>query len=249
MGISRYGDAKDAPSPLPSAAIDAREMARSLQENAGFRKENIRLLIDEQATKAQIRGGFSDFAASPQGDDLLVIYIAGHGLHDPRPGKSDRMYLAPYGTQLSQIDSTAITFDDLEMWLSRYVKCNHTFLIFDVAHEVQGDYWKFSGRNLVNNHLLNLFSDQAGRAILVSGSAGEVSRNNADGSSPAFTRWVSRALGGEADLNQDHVVTADELFKFVTEKVREETNGNQTPRSRLPQKNGSTPLGEITARR
>jgi hypothetical protein len=249
VGISKYGDARDAPSDLPSAAADAGEMARSLQENAGFRKENIRLLLNEQATKDQIRIGFSDFAAKPQGDDLLVIYVAGHGLHDPRPGKSDKMYLAPYGTQLSQIDSTAITFDDLEMWLSRYVKCNHTFLIFDVAHEVQGDYWKFSGRNLVNNHLLNLFSDQAGRAVLVSGSAGEVSGNGSDEKSLAFTRWVSRALAGESDLNQDHVITADELFKFVTEKVREETNGTQTPRSRLPRRNGDTPIGELAVKR
>src|SRR5438874_6672074 len=132
------------------------------------------------------------------------------------------MYLATYGTQLSQIDSTAITFDDLEMWLNRYVRCNHTFLIFDVAHEVQGTYWKFSGRNLVNNHLLNLFSDQAGRAVLVSGSAGEISGNGEDGKSLAFTRWLSRGLAGESDLNQDRVVTADELFKFVTEHVRED---------------------------
>jgi Caspase domain len=245
VGISKYGDAKDAPPPLPLAAPAAAELARSLQEGAGFRKENIRVLMDEQATRDQIRAGFSDFAAKAQGDDLLVIYVAAYGLHDPRPGKSDRIYLAPHGTQLSQVEATALTFDDLEMWLSRYVKCNQTFLIFDVAHEVTGNYWKFSGPNLVSNHVLNLFSDQAGRAVLVSGSAGQVSRNATDGKSLAFTRWMSHALAGEADLNLDRVVTAGEFFRFVTEKVREESNGAQTPRSRLPKHTADSPVGEI----
>ena len=126
-----------------------------------------------------------------------------------------------------------------------YVKCNQTFLIFDVAHEVTGNYRKFSGPNLVSNHVLNLFSDQAGRAVLVSGSAGQVSRNATDGKSLAFTRWMSRALAGEADLNLDRVVTAGEFFRFVTEKVREESNGAQTPRSRLPKRTADSPVGEL----
>ena len=94
-----------------------------------------------------------------------------------------------------------------------------------------------------------LRSDNTNRAVLVSGSAGEVSRNGTDGKSLVFTRSVTSALAGEADLNQDRVITADELFRFVTQKVSEESNGAQTPRSRLPKKNGDTSLGEIAAKR
>jgi uncharacterized caspase-like protein len=192
-----------------------------------------------------LRIGFSDFAAKAQANDLLVIYVAGRAMHDPQPGSNDKMYLAPFGTQMKAMDSTAISFSDLDMWLDQSIHCNHTFIIFDVGHEVEGD-WKYPGPNLVNNHLLSLFSEQKGRAILTSGSAGEVSLARPGGQS-SFTYWLTRGLSGEADLNQDRVVTADELFRFVEEKVREDSVGKQIPRFRLPKSDANQPVGEIAA--
>ncbi len=245
VGISNYGDAKGALPALPGAAADAGAMARDLEAKAGFHKENIRLLRDESATRDNLRIGFYDFAAKAQANDLLVIYVAGRAVHDPQPGNNEKMYLAPFGTQMKAMDSTAVSFLDLQMWLDQSVRCNHAFIIFDVGHEVEGD-WKFPGPSLVNNHLLSLFSEQKGRAILTSGSAGEVSLARPDGQS-TFTYWLTRGLAGEADLNQDRVVTADELFRFVEEKVREESAGKQLPEFRLPSRNADQPVGEALA--
>jgi len=242
VGISNYGDAKGAPPTLPQAAADAGSMARDLEAKGGFRKDNIRLLRDDQATRDSLRIGFSDFAAKAQANDLLVIYVAGRAMHDPQPGNNEKMYLAPFGTQMKAMDSTAISFLDLEMWLDQSVRCNHTFIIFDVGHEVEGD-WKFPGPNLVNNHLLSLFNEQKGRAVLTSGSAGDIALNRPDGQS-SFTYWLTRGLSGEADLNQDRIVTGDELFRFVEEKVREDSGGKQVPHYRLPTGDANQPLGE-----
>jgi hypothetical protein len=247
IGVSRYGPAKDAPPLLPYAAADATELAHQLETTAGFRHENIRLMVDDQATLSQIRTGLYDFVSKATANDLMVVYIAAHGVHDPHPGRGERIYLAPYGTQLAQIDSTALSFEDVEMLLGKAVRCNHTFILFDVGHKVEGD-WKFPGRNMVNNHLLNLFSEQEGRAILVSGAADEVSQARSSQSSGAFPYWTTRGLTGEADLNQDRVVTAEELFRFVSEKVREDTGGTQNPRYRLPEKTASTPVAEVASK-
>jgi hypothetical protein len=244
VGISRYGDAKDAPPPVPGAAAAASQLATELEEKAGFRKENIRLLTDDGADPSRIRSGLFDFSARAKKDDLLLIFVAGHGLHDPRPGHAEKLYLAPFGAQLSQIDSTALSFDDFEMLLSRAVRCNHTFLIFDVGHSVDGD-WKFAGRNLINNHLLNLFSEQEGRAVMVAGSADELSQETKGGASSVFAGWLARAMAGEADLNQDRVVTADEAFRFIATKVQEETGGSQNPRFRLPRNSRETALADF----
>ncbi len=100
--------------------------------------------------------------------------------------------------------------------------------------------------SLVNNHLLSLFSEQKGRAVMTSGSAGEISLNRPDGQS-SFTYWLTRGLAGDADLNQDRVVTADELFRFVEEKVREESAGKQSPNFRLPSRNADQAVGEGSA--
>jgi hypothetical protein len=241
IGISRYGAATDAPPPLATAAADAAALATQLEQAGGFHKENVRILLDDQATLPQIRTAFYDFASKATANDLLVVYVNARGLHDPRPGKGDRLYLAPFGTRLSQIDATTLSLDDLEMLLSKSVRSNHTFLIFDVGHHIEGD-WKFPGRSLVNNRLLNLFSGQEGWAVLVSGSADEDSHVSGGGSG-VFGHWLARGLAGEADLNLDRVVTSDELFRFVSEKVRVESSGAQNPRYRLPRKNADQPLG------
>jgi hypothetical protein len=244
VGISQYGVAKDAPPPVPYAAVQARQLALELTEKAGFYKENVRLLVDEQATLPQIRSGLHDFAAKAQGDDLLLIYVAGHALHDPRSGRSDKLYLAPFGTQLSQIESTGLSFEDFEMVLNRSVRANNSFLVFDTGYEVSGD-WKFPGRTLVNNYLLNLFSEQQGRSVLVAGSGGEISLAHAGEQSSSFTYWLRRAIAGDADLNGDGVVTAREIFDYISQNVKAETKGSQTPRYRIPQKNADSAAFEI----
>jgi hypothetical protein len=109
VGISNYGAAKGAPPALPQAAADAGSMARDL-EAAGFKKDNIRLLRDDAANRDALRIGFYDFAAKAQANDLLVIYVAGRAMHDPQPGNNEKMYLAPFGTQMKAMDSTAISF-------------------------------------------------------------------------------------------------------------------------------------------
>jgi hypothetical protein len=133
------------------------------------------------------------------------------------------------------MDSTAIEFQELESLLGKNVKCNNTLLVFDVGHKLESD-WSFSGGNLVNRYLLNLFSEQEGRAVLVSSGAGQVSMEREGAGGPAsglFTYWLLQAMAGKADLNGDAVVTAEEMFGFVAERVRAESEDKQAPRFRI----------------
>lgn len=245
IGISQFGNGKEFPPPLSLAAADVRQLAQALETQAGFKPDNIRVLTDEKATLQLVRVALSDFAAKAQGNDLLVTYFATHGLHDPRPNRGDKLYLALSGTQLPTMDSTALPFSDLELMLSRSVRTNQCFLMFDVGHELRDD-WQFrAGRNLVNNHVLNLFSDKPGWSILVSASSDEVSLDNSitGKASSLFSKALAQGLGGAADLNGDGVITARELFGFVTEKVKTDSKGNQQPRFRLPAQAAEQPIG------
>jgi Caspase domain len=243
VGISRYGTGPDAPPVLSHSVADAKELASSLEEKAGFKKENIRMLLDDQASPDQLRTAFYDFVAKAQANATLVVYISAYGLNDPHPGKSDKLFLTAYGTKLSQLDSTALNFSDLEMLLSKSVRCNNTFVIFDAEHPMPAD-WRYPGKNLINNHLLSLFSDQDGRAVIVSGLAGEDSLEGKSGSGGLFADTLSRGLAGEADLNADHVVTANELFRYVSERVRQDSAGQQHPVYRLPERNVQAALNQ-----
>lgn len=244
IGVSQFGSTQASPPPLPLAAANVTEFARRLETQAGFKKDNIRLLTDEKATLELVRVAFSDFAARAQANDILVVYIVTHGLHDPRLNRGDKLYLALHGTQMPTIESTALAFSDLELLLNRSVRTNQLFMIFDVGHQITGD-WRFrSGRNLINNHLLNLFGDRPGWSTFVSGSTDEISTDRLTGgeTSSLFNYWLAEALGGASDLNGDHVVTAKEIFSFVSEKVKTESRGVQQPRYKVSTKDGAQPI-------
>lgn len=235
IGISRFGRLKGVPPDIPFAAAEAEAFVQELEKKAAFKHENIRLLTDERATLEDVRIGFSDFAAKASSKDVLVVYVSTHGFHDPRPGRADGIYLAWHGTRLDQLDSTAMAFSDIEILLNRSIRTNQCFLIFDISHQLNAD-WSFEGGkqvNLVNNRIFGVFRDKPEWPVLVSGSGGEISGPHGQSNSSRFSYWLLDALGGAADLNRDGVVTAAELFQYVSEKVKRESGGVQTPRFRL----------------
>jgi uncharacterized caspase-like protein len=44
-----------------------------------------------------------------------------------------------------------------------------------------------------------------------------------------FSHFLIRGLKGEADANQDKVITVQELFDFIRDKVRAYTGNRQSP--------------------
>jgi Caspase domain len=237
IGVSQFGPGKEAPPPIPLAAADVQELASALQKQAGFKHENMRVLLNDQARPESVRVALTEFASKAQSSDMLLIYLATHGIHDPRPNRGDHLYFALSGTQIVTLDSTALALDDLELFLSRSVRTDQAFLVFDVGHELN-DEWRFrAGQNLVNTYVLNLFNDKTSWSLLVSGSSGQTSQEHKGSGPPSslFSYWLSQGLSGAADLNGDQVVTAKELFAFVSEKVKQESGGTQLPRFRVSQ--------------
>lgn len=240
VGISRFATASQGALPdLPGAAAGARQFALDLQKHAGVAPDNLRLLIDDQATPDQIRTAFTTFAAKATGDDMLFVYVASYGLHDPF--KPENLYLAAYGSQMKALNSTAIDYETLEMLVSRNVRCNNSIFVFDAGHEVSGLPAQ-TGKNMINRYLLNLFNEQEGRAVLVSGSTNEISLRRSGTDTALFSDWLADALAGSADVNKDNVITAAELFSFIAEKVRAESKDQQIPRFRLASRVAEQPI-------
>jgi len=232
IGISRYGAGRMAPPGNYGASADAEDLASKLTSKAGFRPEHMLLLRDERAQTAQIKNAFRNFVARAKPDDLLLIYFAGCGIHDPTD--PDKIYLASYETQMHQLSETALEVSELESLLSANVRSRHTLLLFDVA-PARSETTGLSGSNLINTYLLRLFSKDQGRSVMVSAGPGEVFREREVGGrlGGMFTRWMIDAIEGKADWNRDRLVTVAEIFRYVSHHVRQETNGNQSPRYKI----------------
>ena len=75
VGINDY---RGAP-PLRTAVADAKGIRDVLVERYGFKPDHIRMLIDGEATRSRIEGGFVKLAKEAGPSDSVLIYYAGHG--------------------------------------------------------------------------------------------------------------------------------------------------------------------------
>jgi hypothetical protein len=230
VGVSQYS-AKPGLATLPSAALDARALASALTDQAGFKRENVSILTDAEASQAQIRNALRNFTARPAPDDLLIIFFAGYGLHDPLD--PSKLYLAAYDTQLGQVADTGIAVDDLKFTLGSSIRSRQALLLFDVNHSIQGD-WATKNNNLINDYLLRLFPGDAGKAVMVGSSISEndVEQNSGGG---LFARQLIESARGSGDANRDGVTTVREWFLQVSRSVSAASGGKQNPRFTLQQ--------------
>ena len=102
--------------------------------------------------------------------------------------------------------------------------------------------------NLVNLYTEKLLYREEGKAVITSSDVNEESAEAPrwGGGHGVFTYFLLEGLQGKADLNTDRLVTVGELFSFVRQKVRLETQFKQNPRL-IENANESLTLAAVTS--
>ena len=115
--------------PLKTARPDAEAVARVLKDR--HRYDEVRLLIDEQATLAglqELLGSLSDFV---EPGDRLLFYFAGHGVADPAEDGENRpeFYLVPSDAAREDLE----TFLSMSQVLEALADCDcqHLLIVLD----------------------------------------------------------------------------------------------------------------------
>jgi uncharacterized caspase-like protein/tetratricopeptide (TPR) repeat protein len=194
------------------------------QQGGQFPANHVHVLIGAQATQANILHELQDWLPSVSApNDRIFIYFAGHGFISDGKG-----YLAPYDVDLHHIAATAVPMELLGTLIGGKIQGKSKVLITDACHS--GAITPETDPTQLNHMLLDLhqsiFSLTASRDR-------EQSFESPDwgGGHGIFTYYVVRGLAGEADTNNDGVVTADEIAEYVHTNVRAATNGHQNPTS------------------
>jgi hypothetical protein len=247
VGVSHYkfhdGGLKD----LAYADVDARTVRDFLQRREGgsFAASDILYLENETATIAAMRSALQQFLAKAGTGDLIFLYLAGHGTPDPYAPQT--LYFLLHDTKVADMPNTALPMRELQESLDYNIRAKRVVVFIDACHSAG-----LSGEQLVEtrgleNNLINLYAaklfNEEGRAVMTSSDVNEVSRESQrwGGGHGIFTWALLEGLGGRADANADHLVTAGELFSFVRERVRSETEFRQNPRI-MPGANADLPL-------
>jgi len=252
VGIARYSDSAGGITSLQFADRDAQEFRDFLlsPDGGSFPSDNIRLLLNEDATAQNIRSALFTFLTKAQPQDEVVLYIAGHGAPDPNDPRN--LYLLTYDTKIDDMGGTAFPMYQLQDVFARVIKAKRVVTFADTCHS-----YGFSGasahgkksNNLVNQYL-SRFANDSDRAVITASDISQLSYESDKwgGGHGVFTFFLLKGLHGEADFNKDGTVTAGELFAYIHDTVDKATEGQQSPMA-LPGLAEHLPLSGIALRK
>jgi len=216
---------------LKSPSADARALARVLgdQDIGGF---HVATVLNKPAhdVEAQIEDLFAD----SQPDDLLLLHFSCHGLKS----EAGELFFAARNTRPDRLGSTAIAADFIQRCI-RSCRARSIVLFLDCCYGGafgQGVSVRASGSaNVLENFPSGKLGGGKGRAVITASSSMEYAFEGNeladDQQQPPslFTSALVRGLEtGEADQDEDGLVSLNELYDYVFDKVREQ-NPNQTP--------------------
>lgn len=217
IGINKYENSSN----LEYAVNDAIAIKDILINKFNYKEENIKVLLDEEASHNNIMEEYYDLINKTIVNDSVLIFFAGHGTTYPSLEK-DKGFLVPYdGTEAKM--NTLISWDSL-INASELIKAKHIFFIMDAC---------YSGLALLRGNPSSRFLKDMvrrySRQVLTAGKTDQrVKDSGAQTNNSIFTGYLLEALNGEAKTEQG-VICASSVMNYVYNKVSCDPNSKQTP--------------------
>jgi hypothetical protein len=232
IGINRY---KHLPR-LRYAVNDAREFHRYLVEVNGVPREQIWLLLDDEATLDRIRSVLgTQLRRQAEKDDMVIVFLAGHGTTERDASSLDgdglEKYILPHNADPKDLYATALPMNEIARVFQR-IGSERLVFITDTCYSGAsgGRTIPVTGtRASLSAAFLDRLSQGKGRVILTASDANEVSVEKDDLQHGVFTFYLLEALRGKGDLDGDGVITLDEVYRYVSAKVPVATGQEQHP--------------------
>ncbi|HME26806.1 MAG TPA: caspase family protein [Acetobacteraceae bacterium] len=226
VGVAHY---KDASLTLKYSAKDAADFAIIARAQAGglYNHVEVRELEDEHATLAEIRKGLSWLRTTPARDSAM-LFLSGHGQND-----ADGSYhYLPYDADQSDLDATTILDSDIDRFLGKVPGKVFAFLDTCFAGGVGGK--KGPTQPDIDRLANKLASAEKGIVVFTSSTGRQFSLEKDEWKNGAFTKALVEALKGGADYQHDKSITIAMLEVYLSHRVQELTNGEQSPTSAKP---------------
>lgn len=238
VGVSRYRD--EAITPLKYTNADARAFADLLTDEGicGVPKENVRVLVDEEATLFAIKDSISGWLANAVGpESTAIIFYAGHGDVEPdRTQSSDDAlanYLLPYDVSSKNLYASALSKGEFQ-GLVRTVRCKRSVILMDACHA--GGVATVGSRKMSVGYSRDLYSslsEGSGSTVIAAAAPNQLSWEDDELGHGVFTYHLLEALRGGADGDGDGRITMTEVFDYLKRKVPETARrlggADQTP--------------------
>ena len=184
----------------------------------------LKILIDEDATRENILGALRNVLLKADENDVVMFYFSGHGVEGAFiPADFDGYNYRLYHDEIRNIFEQS--------------NAKHKLILGDACHSgtLSGSEKSdlLAAREPVQDMLKKYYEAfencNGGMALLMSSKGVEVSLEDSGLRSGVFSYFLIRGMKGEADADDDKIVTIEELFNYVKAKVSGYTAGAQTP--------------------
>jgi hypothetical protein len=186
-------------------------------EGGALDDDHIRILVDEEATLGNIKRTMTEIFGQAGPNDLVMLYFSGHGLR----GSFLPFDFDGYRNKLLHEEISAI----LKRSPAKYKLC-----IADACHS--GSLLSMRGgspNEMMADYYNNLAKANAGTALIMSSKSDETSLESSGLRQGVFSHFLIRGLKGEADTDDDKLVSVKELYNFINYNVRSYTGNLQSP--------------------
>ncbi len=233
IGISRYKNVNG----LRYADADALSFYDYLVKQNQVPQSHVSLLLNEEATLQRLKDVLGvELKQKARKQDMIIIFYAGHGAPEPDQSSLDgdglEKYLLPHDADPRRLYSTALPMAEIAKILSRF-SAERVVVLQDTcfsgstgigSRTIQTQAFRAS----ISEAYLNRLAHAKGRVILAASEANEVSIERDDLGHGVFTYYLLEALR-HGDVDRDGLVTTNEVFRYLSEKVPEATGQNQHP--------------------
>ena len=221
---------------LEFAAKDATDFAHALVDPSigRFRDDgqHVRLLLDQEATLANIKEEINYISKNAREEDLVVFYLSSHGTSAAADAAANAEaqtgYIVTHDTDTSNLYGTAFPMEEMKHVVVDRVRARRVVTFLDTCFS--GDTIKLAkggkALSVVSETVFQGIAQGAGRIVVVSSRGTEQSWEG-EGNS-YFTKVLIDALRQKGGLP-----TITEVFTFLQPKVaylvKKEKNANQSP--------------------
>lgn len=186
------------------------------------------------AAAHEVQSQVEDLFADSRPDDLLLLHFSGHGLKSD----SGELFIAARNTRPDRLASTSVSADFVQRCM-RTARARTIVLFLDCCYGgafAQGVTVRSSGPvNVMESFPVGRLGGGRGRAVISASSAmeyafeGNTLTADHEPTPSLFTSAVVQGLlTGEADRDEDGLISLGELYDYVYDRVREQ-NPKQTP--------------------
>ncbi len=216
VGVTDY----TAMPPLQFSDDDAYQIYALYKSPAGgaLPDEQIRLLINDKATKANIESAMRETFMKADENDVIMLYFSGHGLEGS---------FLPFDYDGSK---NKLKHKNVRKILEES-PAKHKLCIADACHS--GSLVMSRGIGSASETIKTFYQafsrSKGGTALFLSSKSNEVSLESNGLKQGVFSHFFMRGLKGEADTDKNNIVTITELYNFVHGNVKSTTLDYQSP--------------------